>query len=76
MKSKLIALLLLVPQFLMAHPGHDDDADGGFTIHHYLTSPYHLSIGAGIITVIVLIVWTVKRRKKAGIKTKTFTENA
>jgi hypothetical protein len=73
MKSYLITLLLLAPQLLSAHPGHDDDLDGGYTIHHYLTSPFHLSIGTALIAIAVLIVWFVRRRNKKG---KTVTENA
>lgn len=76
MKGKLIALLLLVPQFLMAHPGHDDDIDGGYSIHHYLTSSYHLTIGATILGFAVLIVWFARRKKKLPQENKTPTENA
>ena len=73
MKLKLSSLLLLLPQILMAHPGHDDDLDGGYSIHHYLTSPFHLTLGAALIVITVLIVWFVKRRNRKG---KTVSENA
>ncbi|MBS1659243.1 MAG: hypothetical protein K1X63_15390 [Chitinophagales bacterium] len=73
MKRFLTAFLLLTPQFIFAHPGHDDDLNGGYTIHHYLTSPFHLTLGAALIVITVLIVWFVKRRNRKG---KTVSENA
>lgn len=76
MKLKLSSLLLLLPQILMAHPGHDDDLDGGYSIHHYLTSPYHLSIGAAIIGFAVFLVWFVRRRNRKQQKQQTQTKNA
>jgi hypothetical protein len=68
-----IALLLLAPQFIFAHPGHDDDLNGGYTMHHYLTSPFHLTLGAALIGITMLIVWFVRRRNRKG---KTVAEHA
>ena len=75
MKNKLIALLLLVPQIILAHPGHDDDLDGGYSLQHYLTSSYHLSIGVMVIVFVVFAIWFV-RRKRQQEKIKTLLKNA
>jgi len=76
MRNSFIALLLLIPEVLLAHPGHDDNNAGGDTLHHYLTSPYHLSIGAAIIAFTVLVMWFVRREKNHQETIKTNLQNA
>ncbi|MOA47516.1 hypothetical protein D3C78_1701580 [compost metagenome] len=50
----------------MAHPGHGDHThdDGGYTITHYFTQPFHVITGVLLAGVICLVLLRVYKRNK------------
>jgi len=42
--------ILLLPELILAHPGHGDHSHDGFSIIHYFTEPEH-----GLVTIGVLV---------------------
>lgn len=66
MRHKLTALLLFVPQFLMAQTGQD--ADGGY--------PY-LFLAAAIIAYFAVMLWDIRRKmQRLNKPIKTLPESA
>ncbi|MNE39363.1 hypothetical protein D3C80_1333120 [compost metagenome] len=64
--SLLLTFLLAITSVCMAHPGHGDHThdDGGYTITHYFTQPFHVITGVLLAGVICLVLLRVYKRNK------------
>ena len=63
MKKLLFALLTLVPFLGIAHPGHGDHGDSGFTIIHYFLEPQHAIISLLSIAIVIFAVAKLASKK-------------
>lgn len=63
MKKILIAAIILLPQWGVAHPGHGDVAGSGYELNHYLNTPFHLATIATILAVAVFCGFLARGRR-------------
>ncbi len=59
-------LITILPNALMAHPGHGSHDDSGYTITHYLFEPMHavVTISCIVFALAVMLYTRKKERSK------------
>ena len=56
----LLSLILLVPMFSFAHPGHGTTE--GYSIKHYFVEPYHLITSFSVIVLTIFVIRSFQRK--------------
>lgn len=71
MKTRILTqlMLLFLPFFSMAHPGHGDHSHGGFSVIHYFSETQHILLFSAFITLIVLslLLYKYVRNRKTTV---------
>lgn len=58
-------LLAMLPLLASAHPGHDGhDHNGGYTIIHYFTTPYHLALTLMALVVVAVFIRNLRKQRQ------------
>ena len=63
MRKILVFAFLLLSFVTIAHPGHGDHGDSGFTITHYFTTPIHMGISFAIFGAVIYFIVKAFRKK-------------
>ena len=63
MKKVLLFSFLLLSLTALAHPGHGDHGDSGYTIIHYFTQPVHAIISVAVLAIVIFGVTKLFSKK-------------
>ena len=56
--------IAFLPEVLLAHPGHGDHGDSGYSIIHYFVEPMHAIVTIGcIVATLAFVLFSGKKQK-------------